>query len=85
MSSLDWLLGEVSARVGEAFERWMRDGTFEFEYVWFRRGGLVIAVDEPAGYELAFKERVPTDRERWALVMWVYDRMRCVPCLPEEA
>lgn len=80
----DWLLREVERLVDEAWIRWARDGAAIALYVWFRRGSIVAAEDKPAGYELAFAEKLPTHLERAGCHDWVYRRMRSLPCLPEE-
>ena len=80
-----WLSMEVEREVDALWLRWFQAGSFEGEYVWFKRGSVRIAADRPDdGYELAFNERVPSNREKSALYSWVHERLRRVPCLPEE-
>jgi hypothetical protein len=85
VNSDHWLSMEVEREVDALWVRWFQSGSFEGEYVWFKRGSVRIAVDRPDdGYELAFGERVPSNKEKTALYDWVHRKLRVVPCLPEE-
>lgn len=80
-----WLGFQVDQAVSAVWLRWARQGTAEAEYLWFKRGGIEICREKPGdGYELGDGERVPSHLERPALVRWVLERVRRLPCLPEE-
>lgn len=86
LDSIDrWLGFQVDQAVSGVWLRWARQGSAEAEYLWFKRGAIEICRETPGeGYELGDSERVPSHLERAALVRWVLERVRRLPCLPEE-
>lgn len=81
----DWLQSEVETAVAEVWMRWAREGSAEREFLWFRRGALRIAAEKPEGYELGDGAALPSHVVRSALIGWVLERARRLPCLPESS
>ena len=80
-----WLAFQVDRAVDAVWLRWARQGSAEAEHLWFKRGAIEICREKPGeGYELADCERLPSHVERPQLYRWVLERVRRVPCLPEE-
>ena len=84
VNSDHWLSMEVEREVDALWVWWQQNGSADPWHVWFRRGGVRIAMDKPEGYELAFGERVPSNVEKPRLYDWVHRKLWRVPCLPEE-
>lgn len=86
MTVADWLVGEVGRAVDDWTARWRRGETGPW-YLWYARGSLLIVaegVEPPSEHRLGSGDRVPGDRERAAVVAWVLERARRLPCLPAE-
>jgi len=51
-------------------------------YFWYTRGDLVVAYDAPPDCAIVTPEPIPGDRTRTGIRAWLWERARCVPCLP---
>ncbi len=79
----DWLRQACANAVHSVWHRLAVPGNGAI-HIWFKRGSIVAAEEQPEGYELAFNERLPGNKEKDQLQRWVWDRMQRVPCLPPE-
>jgi hypothetical protein len=73
----------------DAHRIWREAGVPYAAYLYFLPNGMDLKValesDEPsAPWELAINERLPADRDRQGLMIWIHDRIRRIPLLPTD-
>ena len=80
----EWYEAKVTAVAEVGFAELMRDPTCS-QYVWFMRGDLIVAPEQPPKMELAITEKLPSHLTKSQLRAWVWERCARVPCLPKES
>lgn len=88
-SYAQWFTNAVAAAADTAWTRYMREpGVFAL-YLYFKPFGLdfkVVADGEPVppGYELITSERIPSDKTREQVSMWMHPLCSRAPVLPND-
>lgn len=54
-------------------------------YLYYRRGALALAAEQPIGFELGTPEAVPMFANSPGVVAWIADHAARLPCLPQDA
>jgi hypothetical protein len=80
-----WIAAQRKRCTDQAWALIMSPDYSEPVYIWFRIGSLVAATHKPApDYQLVDPRRVPTDRERHQVGMWIRDITQRAPLLPSD-
>ena len=81
--TLQWFPNECARAAKEGWKSLCATNCAE-HHLYFTIGALAVAQDKPAGYELGWPERVPSNLTEGQLTMWIYDRAKRLPCIPRD-
>lgn len=81
----NWLGTEAHRAATEGHRAMMRDQCANSFFLYYKRGGLAVAIDSPGpGWTLAAPERVSQALTADQIGRWVLKVARQLPCLPAE-